>query len=157
MKGFYHIWAWRPSWSSDQHHVNKFSSGPPGQKSNALTTEPKSRLPDAVNTQKLCVICFMHQSFATTSSSRPGNSGNIYFSLSKTRIYARFCGDTYNQSSAKSPAQIPAGKCKLSRSVWAWNKTPAVPRHCGDSAGQNCSLARLCPHYPLPQGGRGCK
>ena len=24
-KGFYHIWAWRPSWSCDQHHVNKFS------------------------------------------------------------------------------------------------------------------------------------
>ena len=22
-KGFYHIWAWRPSWSCDQHHVNK--------------------------------------------------------------------------------------------------------------------------------------
>ena len=25
MKGFYHIWAWRPSWSCNQHHVNKFS------------------------------------------------------------------------------------------------------------------------------------
>ena len=25
LKGFYHIWAWRPSWSCDQHHVNKFS------------------------------------------------------------------------------------------------------------------------------------
>ena len=24
-KGFYHIWAWRPSWSCDQHHVIKFS------------------------------------------------------------------------------------------------------------------------------------
>ena len=23
-KGFYHIWAWRPSWSCDQAHVNKF-------------------------------------------------------------------------------------------------------------------------------------
>ena len=22
---FYHIWAWRPSWSCDQHHINKFS------------------------------------------------------------------------------------------------------------------------------------
>ena len=24
-KGFYHIWAWRPSWSCDQHHVIRFS------------------------------------------------------------------------------------------------------------------------------------
>ena len=43
--------------------------GPLGQKSNALTTEPKSRLPDAVvrdclYTQKLCMVCFM-QIFVT--------------------------------------------------------------------------------------------
>ena len=25
LKGFYHIWAWLPSWSCDQHHVDKFS------------------------------------------------------------------------------------------------------------------------------------
>ena len=25
LKGFYHIWAWRPSWSCDHHCVNKFS------------------------------------------------------------------------------------------------------------------------------------
>ena len=25
LKGFYHILAWRPSWSCDQHHVIKFS------------------------------------------------------------------------------------------------------------------------------------
>ena len=25
LKGFYHIWAWRPSWSCDQHHIIKFS------------------------------------------------------------------------------------------------------------------------------------
>ena len=24
-EGFYHIWAWRQSWSCDQDHVNKFS------------------------------------------------------------------------------------------------------------------------------------
>ena len=24
-KGFYHIWAWRPSWSCDQHYVIRFS------------------------------------------------------------------------------------------------------------------------------------
>ena len=24
-EGFYHIWAWRPSWSCDQHHVIRFS------------------------------------------------------------------------------------------------------------------------------------
>ena len=23
LKGFYHIWAWRPSWSCDQHHVKQ--------------------------------------------------------------------------------------------------------------------------------------
>ena len=26
MKGFYHIWAWRPSWSCDQDHVKNFIS-----------------------------------------------------------------------------------------------------------------------------------
>ena len=25
LKGFYHIWAWRQSWSCDQHHVIRFS------------------------------------------------------------------------------------------------------------------------------------
>ena len=25
LKDFYHIWTWRPSWSCDQHHFNKFS------------------------------------------------------------------------------------------------------------------------------------
>ena len=25
LKGFYHIWAWRPSWSCDQEHLNKLS------------------------------------------------------------------------------------------------------------------------------------
>ena len=23
-QGFYHIWAWRPSWSCDHHHISKF-------------------------------------------------------------------------------------------------------------------------------------
>ena len=26
-KGLYHIWAWPPSWSSDQDHIYKFISG----------------------------------------------------------------------------------------------------------------------------------
>ena len=25
LKGFHHIWAWRPSWSCDQDYVIKFS------------------------------------------------------------------------------------------------------------------------------------
>ena len=25
LKGFYHIWGWRPSWSCDLHHVIRFS------------------------------------------------------------------------------------------------------------------------------------
>ena len=25
LKGFYHIWAWRPSWSCDKHHVIRFA------------------------------------------------------------------------------------------------------------------------------------
>ena len=24
LKGFYHIWAWRPPWSCDQHQVTRF-------------------------------------------------------------------------------------------------------------------------------------
>ena len=23
-QGFYHIWAWRSSWSCDEHHIKKF-------------------------------------------------------------------------------------------------------------------------------------
>ena len=29
LKGFYHIWAWRPSLSCDQHHVIRFSFSVP--------------------------------------------------------------------------------------------------------------------------------
>ena len=25
-KGFLHLWAWRPSWSCDQHHLTNFIS-----------------------------------------------------------------------------------------------------------------------------------
>ena len=28
LKGFYHIWAWRPSWSCDQDHLNKLFCSP---------------------------------------------------------------------------------------------------------------------------------
>ena len=73
---------------------------------------------------ELVLVQVMHQSFATTSPSGPGSSGDIDFSLSKARVYAQDCGDTlnYDQSSAKSPAQIAAGKCKFSWPVWAWNQ-----------------------------------
>ena len=29
LKGFYHIWAWRPSWSCDPDAANKISLGVP--------------------------------------------------------------------------------------------------------------------------------
>ena len=50
----------------------------------------------------------MHQSFVTTSLSGPGYSKDIDFFLSKA-----LRGHSYDQSSAKSPALIPAGKCKF--------------------------------------------
>ena len=46
----------------------------------------------------------------------PGNSRDIDYSLCKARVYARHCGDIliyYGQSTAKSPAQIPAVKCEI--------------------------------------------
>ena len=32
-KGFYHIWAWRPSWSCDLYHLHKLSSPLPKEDS----------------------------------------------------------------------------------------------------------------------------
>ena len=57
--------------------------GPLGQKSNALTTEPKSRLPDVVvrdwiYTQKVCMICFM-QIFVTLCLDHVSSNGYAKF------------------------------------------------------------------------------
>ena len=66
----------------------------------------------------------MHQSFATTSPSGPGNSGDIDFSFQSPGICPALQGYSYGQSSAKVPAQIPAGKCKFSWPFWDRNQNP---------------------------------
>ena len=46
LKGFYHIWAWLPSWSCDQDHVNKVSLPLPMEaphKISTLSTKPFQR------------------------------------------------------------------------------------------------------------------
>ena len=64
--------------------------GPLGQKSNALTTEPKSRLPDAVvrdwlYTQKLCMICFM-QIFVTVDHKNVPAVLGLYPGFEKSKV-----------------------------------------------------------------------
>ena len=46
-KGFYHIWAWRPSWSCDQNHLRKFSF--PRRKKSSHTVQQKMFSPDMVH------------------------------------------------------------------------------------------------------------
>ena len=40
LKGFYHIWAWRPSWSCDQNIANKISMPLPKEATHKLLHEP---------------------------------------------------------------------------------------------------------------------
>ena len=40
LRFFYHIWAWLPSWSCDQHHINKFHFYVPVLKSRDVIRSP---------------------------------------------------------------------------------------------------------------------
>ena len=80
--------------------------GPLDQKSNALTTEPKSRLPDAVvrdwlYTQKLCMICFM-QIFVTDV--------NILTLISVDEIKVKVWPNNYSKSACSGFVDCYAGK-----------------------------------------------
>ena len=41
MKGFYHIWAWRPSWSCDPDATNKLSFPLPNEAPHKMVSEEK--------------------------------------------------------------------------------------------------------------------
>ena len=43
MKGFYHIWAWRPSWSCDQDIANKITMPLPKEASHKISTRSAKR------------------------------------------------------------------------------------------------------------------
>ena len=87
-------------------------------------------------------VLIMHKSFVTmcTTPMGPGNSEDFDISLYKARIYAwHWGGHFYCQSLAKSPAQIPAGKCEItlvglgmdSKAILSepktWHLSPAIP------------------------------
>ena len=58
----------------------------------------------------------------------PWNSGDFDFSLCKARVYAlALQGHFYGQSPAKSPGQIPAGKCEITLAGLGMESSPAVP------------------------------
>ena len=44
LKGFYHIWAWRPSWSCDPNAANKLSFPLYKEVYYKLTKEPSARV-----------------------------------------------------------------------------------------------------------------
>ena len=97
----------------------------------------------------------MHQSFATTSPSGPGNSGDIDFSLSKARVYAQHCRDTLMvKALLKSPLKSRQVNVNFHGHFGTGIKTPAIPRHCGDNAEvKTVQLSpAMPPLFPAPRG-----
>ena len=97
----------------------------------------------------------MHQSFATTSPSGPGNSGDIDFSLSKARVYAQHCRDTLMvKALPKSPLKSRQVNVNFHGHFGTGIKTPAIPRHCGDNAEvKTLQLSpAMPPLFPAPRG-----
>ena len=97
----------------------------------------------------------MHQSFATTSPSGPGNSGDIDFSLSKARVYAQHCRDTLMvKALPKSPLKSWQVNVNFHGHFGTGIKTPAIPRHCGDNAEvKTLQLSpAMPPLFPAPRG-----
>ena len=89
----------------------------------------------------------MHQSFATTSPSGPGNSGDIDFSLSKARVYAQHCRDTLMvKALPKSPLKSRQVNVNFHGHFGTGIKTPAIPRHYGDNA--EVKTLQLSPAMP---------
>ena len=97
----------------------------------------------------------MHQSFATTSPSGPGNSGDIDFSLSKARVYARHCRDTLMvKALPKSLLKSQQVNVNFHGHIGTGIKTPAIPRHCRDNAEvKTLQLSpAIPPLFPAPRG-----
>ena len=97
----------------------------------------------------------MHQSFATTSPSGPGNSGDIDFSLSKARVYAQHCRDTLMvKALPKSPLKSRQVNVNFHGHFGTGIKTPAISRHCGDNAEvKTLQLSpAMPPLFPAPRG-----
>ena len=101
------------------------------------------------------LVEIMHQSFATTSPSGPGNSGDIDFSLSKARVYAQHCRDTLMvKALPKSPLKSRQVNVNFHGHFGTGIKTPAIPRHCGDNAEvKTLQLSpAMSPLFPAPRG-----
>ena len=82
------------------------------------------------------------QSFDCNQGPYAENSGDIDFSLCKTRVYAQHCGDIFmvKVSPTKSPAQIPAGKYEITPAS-TWNQNPSGSKALqGQSWDQNMAL-----------------
>ena len=97
----------------------------------------------------------MHQSFATTSPSGPGNSGDIDFSLSKARVYAQHCRVTLMvKALPKSPLKSRQVNVNFHGHFGTGIKTPAIPRHCRDNAEvKTLQLSpAMPPLFPAPRG-----
>ena len=100
-------------------------------------------------------VLIMHQSFATTSPSGPGNSGDIDFSLNKARVYAQHCRDTLMvKALPKSPLKSRQVNVNFHGHFGTGIKTPAIPRHCGDNAEvKTLQLSpAMPPLFPAPRG-----
>ena len=109
----------------------------------------------SIQENNLSHALLMHQSFATTSPSGPGNSGDIDFSLSKARVYAQHCRDTLMfKALPKSPLKSRQVNVNFHGHFGTGIKTPAIPRHCGDNAEvKTLQLSpAMPPLFPAPRG-----
>ena len=90
----------------------------------------------------------------THRATGPGNSGDVYFSLCKVRVYARHYGDIY-MVKALWTALLKSRhvNVKLFRAVWAWFQKP---RSSTALRGRYWAQPPLSP-TPRPHRGRGYK
>ena len=71
-KGFYHIWAWRPSWLCDQDHLYKLSFPLPKEAQHKF-----GLIGQAVSEKKTFKIVNGRRTITTTTDAGPWDSLNI--------------------------------------------------------------------------------
>ena len=99
-------------------------------------------------------VIIIHQSFVTTASMGPGNSGDFDFSLCKTRVYVWHCGDIFVVKSLPKALLISRqANVKLQRLVLAWNQKPQFHYTAGTILRSNVAhKPRYVPAIPGPMG-----
>ena len=103
-------------------------------------------------TTSLAFELLMHQSFVTMAPTGLGNSGDLHFSLCKTRVYARHCGDIFMVKVLPNVLlKSWYVNVKLLWPLWAWSQKP---RSSTAMRGRYWAKSMaLKPRYPRPPTG----